>query len=70
MTRISKTFRVVRRYKSKSNPLISHQVRIRDRDSHLYCTCRGYCSHGACKHLKAFLGVPTLTAVRYNLASR
>lgn len=46
----SETYRVLRIFKSRSNPKVKHEVRRRQHDGHTYCTCRGYSGHGHCWH--------------------
>ena len=52
--RNERSYRVLRSFKSKSSPNVRHEVRIRLTDDHVYCTCRGYCTHKWCWHMARF----------------
>jgi hypothetical protein len=48
-------YKVLRSFASKSSPGVRHQIRERKADGHVYCSCRGYSSHGHCRHMDAHL---------------
>lgn len=48
--RSEREWRVLRIFKSRSNPKLSHQVRMAADGETVYCTCPGHTFHGHCWH--------------------